>query len=371
MSRVSEQDGLQKSADAGPNRWLHRVALAVGIAYPLGLLAAWALLRFSGEGWWLPLVGLYAPPVGFLFPAPLVLFATWRWASRRWLVLQMVAVVLAMFGLLGLNLGLGRDSRAAQDPNVLRVLSYNIDTGARGVPGLVAQIMQMQPNLVLLQESHEQLTEELRQAFPGWHTDSTGQFFIASRFPILEVKEPTPLHYAPGEGGGHEAGEGGARFVRYTVDSPLGPVDVFSVHTTSPREGLEDMRGDGFLHELSRGNVLIGRSADVLTFNGYRRRRQIENLMREVRASPRPVIIAGDFNLPGLSHVVHDNLGGFDDGFVRAGRGFGYTYPSKFPFLRIDRIFTGPGLRTVDFRLGQTRASDHLCISAVITSQNH
>jgi len=346
------------------------VALAVGIAYPLGLLAAWALLRFSGEGWWVPLVGLYAPPVGFLFPAPIAFIVTWRWAGRRWLALQIVAVVLALFGLLGLNLGLRRDTQAAQDPNALRVLSYNIDMGTRGVPGLVSQIMQMQPNLVLLQESHEELSEQLRQAFPGWHTDSTGQFFIASRFPILEIREPPPLHYSLGEGGSRKAGEGGARFMRYTIDSPWGPLDVFSVHTTSPREGLEDMRGQGFLHELSRGHVLLGRNPGLLSFNAYRRRRQIENLMTEVRASRRPVIIAGDFNLPGLSRVAHDNLGGFDDGFAQAGRGFGYTYPSKLPFLRIDRIFTGPGLRTVDFRLGQTRASDHLCIWAVITSQN-
>jgi vancomycin resistance protein VanJ len=348
--------------------WHRRLAVIVGAGYPLSLLIAWALLRFSGESWWLPLVGLYAPPVGFLLPAPFVFVVTWLWAGRRWFALQIVAVVFAVFGLLGLRLGLGHDSQKARDPRALRIVSYNIDIGRRGVPRIVDQVMEMQPNLVLLQEGHEQLGPELRQAFPGWNTDQRGQFFIASRFPILEIKEPSPLHYQEGEGGSPKSGEGGARFVAYTLATTLGPVDVYSVHTTSPREGLEDMRGGGFLYELRRGNILFGRNADTLTFNAYRRRRQVENLAAAARASPHPVIIVGDFNLPAMSHIVHDHLADFDDGFEQAGRGFGYTYPSKIPFLRIDRIFTGRGLRVVDFRVGDTRASDHLCVAAVITS---
>jgi len=344
------------------------VATIIGAGYPLGLLTAWLLLRFSGEGWWLPLVGLYAPPVGFLFPAPIALAVTWRWGTHRWFALQLAAVLLGLFGLLGLELGLRRDEGAAQNPRAIRLVSYNIDLDAYGVPAIAAQIMKLQPNLVLLQEAQEGQAAQLRQAFAGWHTDQRDQFFIASRFPILDVRQPARLHYQAGEGGGRRDAEGGSRFLAYTVDTDLGPVDVFSVHTSSPREGLEDMRGRGFLYELRHGHVLFGRGSNALTFNAYRRRRQVEGVAAAVRASEHPVIVAGDFNLPGLSSIVHDNLGDLDDAFARAGRGFGYTYPTKLPFLRIDRIFTGHGLHAVDFRVGDTLASDHLCVSAVITS---
>lgn len=348
--------------------WLRRFAVIVGGGYPLGLLLAWLVLRYSGEGWWLPLAGLYAPPVGFLFPAPIAIFLTWRWANRRLLLLQLAAVLFALFGLLGLNLGLGHDSRAAQAAGTVRLVSYNIGLGYHGVPAIVDQVMRLQPNLVLLQEVHDGLAAELRQAFAGWHTDQRGQFFIASHFPILDVRQPAPLHYQAGEGGGHKAGDGGAHFVAYTLATARGPVDVFSVHTTSPREGLEDMRGRGFLYELRHGRLLPGRSADTLTFNAYRRRRQVEEVAAAVRAGSRPVIVAGDFNLPALSRVMRDDLDDLDDAFVSAGRGFGYTYPTKLPFLRIDRIFTGRGLRAVDFRVGDTRASDHLCVNAVLVA---
>jgi vancomycin resistance protein VanJ len=349
-------------------RWLRTLATVIGVGYPLGLLVAWLVLRFSGERWWPPLVGLYAPPIGFLFPAPVAFLVTWRWASRRWFVLQLAAVLLAVFGLLGLELGLGHDARATQDPRAIRVVSYNIDLGNRGIPAIVDQVMRLQPNLVLLQEVHDGLEPQLRQAFAGWHVDHHDQFFIASRFPILAVEQPAPLHYQAGEGGGPRDGDGGARFMAYTLDTPLGQVDVFNVHTTSPREGLEDMRGDGFLYELRRGHVLLGRGADTLAFNGYRRRRQVEGVAAAARASKHPVIVAGDFNLPAMSRIVRDNLGGLDDAFVSAGRGFGYTYPTRFPFLRIDRIFTSHGLRATDFQVGDRRASDHLCVSAVLTN---
>jgi endonuclease/exonuclease/phosphatase family metal-dependent hydrolase len=359
---------MKQSAGTGSRRWRHRLGVAVGVGYPLGLLVAWMLLRFSGEGWWLPLVGLYAPPVGFLCPAPVVLVVTWLWAGRRWFAAQLLAVLLALFGLLGFGLGLGRDGRAAQDPRAFRLVSCNIQLGERGVPGILAQVLKLQPNLVLLQEADAGLAAELRQAFTGWHIDQRGQFFLASRFAIREVREPPPLHYQVGEGGSPKGGEGGAHFMAYTLDSDFGPIAVFSVHTTSPREGLEDMRGRGFLYELRHGHILLGQGADRLTFNAYRRRRQVETMAAAAHASKLPVVIAGDFNLPPPSGVIHDNLDDFDDAFAQAGRGFGYTYPSKLPFLRLDRIFTGHGLRAVDFRVGDTLASDHLCVRAVITA---
>lgn len=348
-------------------RWLRLFAVAVGVGYPLALLIAWLLLRLVGESWWVTIVGLYAPPVGFLFPAPLVIAVAWAWAPRRILLLQAFSLLFAIFALMGLHLGsVGTES--VSDASAIRLVSYNIDVGSRGVPNIVAQVQKLNPNLVLLQEAEGDLAAELTAAFPGWHTDFRGQFFVASRFPLTSVYEPPPLHYQAGEGGAAQAGDGGAHFVRYTIATPLGLVDVFTVHTTSPREGLEDMRGQGFLHELRAGHFLFGQGVDRLVFNTYRRGRQVQGLAAAARASARPVIIAGDTNLPGLSRIFRKNLGDFDDAFAAAGRGFGYTYPSRLPSMRIDRILTNGKLRAVDFRIGDTRASDHFCVGATITA---
>jgi vancomycin resistance protein VanJ len=348
-------------------RWLRWFAVALGVGYPLALLIVWLVLRLVGESWWVSLVGLYAPPVGFLFPAPLVIAVAWAWAPRRILLLQAVSLLLAVFPLMGLHLGSLRTG-SATDASAIRLVSYNIDVGFRGVPGIVAQVQKLNPNLVLLQEAEKDLAAELTAAFAGWHTDFRGQFFVASRFPMTNVYEPPPIHYQAGEAGSPREGDGGAHFVVYTIATPLGLVDVFNVHTTSPREGLEDMRGQGFLYELRAGHVLLGQGRDRLMFNAYRRARQAQGLAATAQASAHPVIIAGDTNLPGLSRIFHENLGGFDDAFAAVGRGFGYSYPAKLPWLRIDRILTNGKLRAVDFRIGDTLASDHLCVSATLTA---
>jgi vancomycin resistance protein VanJ len=349
-------------------RWLRLFAIALGVGYPLALLIAWLLLRFVGEGWWVTIVGLYAPPVGFLFPAPLVIAAAWAWAPKRVLLLQVGSLLVALFPLMGLHLGSLRTG-SASDVSAIRLVSYNIDLGYRGVPGIVAQVQKLGPNLVLLQAADQGVATELAAAFPGWHTDFHDQFFVASRFPLTNIHVPPPLHYEAGEGGARWADDGSAHFVVYTIATPLGLLDVFNVHPTSPHEGLEDIRGDGFLYELRSGRLLFSQEHRRLLFSTYRRARQVQGLAAVARASARPVIIAGDTNLPGLSRIFHENLGSFDDAFASVGRGFGYTYPAKLPWMRIDRILTNGKLRAVDFRIGDLRASSHLCISATITAE--
>jgi vancomycin resistance protein VanJ len=349
-------------------RWLRRFAIALGVGYPLALLIAWLLLGLVGEGWWVTIVGLYAPPVGFLFPAPLVIAAAWAWAPRRILLLQVGSLLFTVFALMGLRLGSLR-AGSASDPSAIRLVSYNIDLGYRGVPGIVAQVQKLEPNLVLLQAADQGVATELAAAFPGWHIDFHDQFFVASRFPLTDVYVPPSLHYQAGEGGAQQSDDGSAHFVVYTIATPLGLLDVFNVHPTSPHAGLDELRGEGFLYELRNGHFMFGGEHRRLLFNTYRRARQVQGLAAAATASPRPVIIAGDTNLPDLSRIFRKRLGGFDDAFAAVGRGFGYTYPARLPWLRIDRILTNGKLRAVDFRVGDMRASSHLCIGATITAE--
>jgi endonuclease/exonuclease/phosphatase family metal-dependent hydrolase len=85
-----------------------------------------------------------------------------------------------------------------------------------------------------------------------------------------------------------------------------------------------------------------------------------------------PVVIAGDTNLPGLSLVFARYLSGYQDGFEKAGWGFGYTYPTnknRPPWMRIDRILATASLRFERFEVGASSASDHRCVVADIRSR--
>ncbi len=338
-------------------RRFRTLVVIVSAAYPLALLTVILMLRFVGEQWWITIVALYLPRLGFAIPLPFTFAATWRWSRRIFLVPQLIAIYLILFPLMGLNLGTGR-LLATERGNAIRLVSYNIDTGSRGIEGVIAQVRAFEPNLVLLQEAHEELRNQLAAAFLGWHVDQHGQFFVASRYPIRSVYLPPPLSFS--------TGEGGARFVSYLLETPLGPVNIYNVHTTSPRDSIDELRGNGLREEIRTGRLFSGTKSGLIEFNAYRRMRQIEASASAARASPYPVILAGDTNLPGLSRVLAEQLNGFQDAFDAVGRGFGYTFPDKHPWMRIDRILVNRPLRALDFRVGNTNGSDHLCVFAII-----
>ena len=217
---------------------------------------------------------------------------------------------------------------------------------------MVAEIERARPDLVLLQVSPPTVDMAVALALPGFESRSSTQFFMASRYPIVAFHEP--------------AGIGGRgivrspRFVRATLDTPLGLLDVFDIHPISPREALESVRGQGLYTELRNGSVLRGDSR-MMVENTELRRSQAEAIAALAAASQNPVIIAGDTNLPGPSRILAQTLGRWQDGFSAVGRGFGYTFPvgRHFAWMRIDRIMSGPELRFLTFGVGEGRNSDH------------
>jgi len=81
----------------------------------------------------------------------------------------------------------------------------------------------------------------------------------------------------------------------------------------------------------------------------------------------RPAILGGDFNTPAGSAIYRLLDPGFIDAFSRTGRGWGDTYPRRFPIHRIDRIFATPGLTPVRSAAVTLTASDHRMVVADFT----
>jgi endonuclease/exonuclease/phosphatase family metal-dependent hydrolase len=134
----------------------------------------------------------------------------------------------------------------------------------------------------------------------------------------------------------------------------------------SPREALDRLRGKGISEELWSGRLLRFTNPPDLAANSALRLAQLKAVADDARRSPYPVIIAGDTNLPQLSWVLRHVLSDFRDGFDEVGSGFGYTYPisRRGPWMRIDRILAGPGLRFYAFEVVEPPVSDHLAVVA-------
>lgn len=335
-------------------RWI-RASKVLAAVYPLALLATVLALRAIGERWWVTTVALYLPRIVLAVPLLIVLGALLALRLRRWLWTQLPSVLLLAFPLMGLVLPWPHGSAGA--PGV-RLLSYNVNSGLGGVDGVVEQIDRFSPDVVLLQETgHNEGFEPLLRA--RYATVSVvDQFVLAARYPLSAMTGPDRIAFE-----GHARSP---RFLRYVLETPRGPLVVYNVHPVSPREDFAALRGrNGFLREVLSGRVFAGASAPRIQANSELRALQVAAFTDAARHESGPVVVAGDTNLPGLSPVLAQSTSGFVDAFAQAGWGVGYTYPNnRLPWMRIDRVLGSGGVRFSNFSVGDSKASDHLCVVA-------
>ena len=89
------------------------------------------------------------------------------------------------------------------------------------------------------------------------------------------------------------------------------------------------------------------------------RNAQIRTLLRELGTEPLPYIVAGDFNLSEYSPIYSELAAVMKDSYREVSRGFGFSWHSALPFLRIDYVWHSPALVAVKSLRGERFASDH------------
>lgn len=343
-------------------RLIERGLIVLSLAYPACLLLVWLLLRFVGESWWLTGLGMYLPRWGFGLPLP-VLTLGLLWARRRrWLATQALALLIVLFPLMGLELNVWPASKSK--PAGIRVLSMNVNQGYFGYDQVAQSVLEYAPDVVLLQEAildKTPLLMALSAKYPTVANDD--QFVFASRFPLVEKNDPGRIPYFDKRRS--------PRSMRYVLDTPLGRVAFLSLHPLSPREATWKLRGErGFRRELTSGRFFRGEAAPAINYDNQLRVLQVKVGTELIERDPYPKVIAGDTNLPGLSPAFADYLSKYQDGFDELGFGFGYTYPRKLPWMRIDRILASDELRFTSFEIGCSGVSDHLCVVAELELAN-
>lgn len=306
-----------------------------GACYLLALLVLAALVYGPGERLWPVTLFLFGPRFVVALPLLLLLPAAAA-CDRRLAAALAVAGVLLSEPLFGLSVpwrGLLAGPRAPAPR--LRVASWNVGGGV--ARGALDELMTLEaPDVIVLQESGRELLEPT----PGWHRHAEGGMSVLSRFPILGIaaRDRSDVWRMAGSGA----------IVRYTLDTPLGRVDLTSVHLETPREGIEAILrfGPGAAGELEAKNAQRLREA---------------RLAREwVDASARALrIVAGDFNTPAESQLFRDHWRGFRDCHAVAGWGFGFTKHTRRIGTRIDHVLAGPGLECVGARVGRRQGGDH------------
>jgi endonuclease/exonuclease/phosphatase family metal-dependent hydrolase len=336
--------------------WLDKAVVGLAFAYPAALVVIALLLRFVGERWWVTGVTLYLPRIAFGAPLPFLAVALVLLRRTRLLVTQAVAALIVVFPLMGFVLPMPSFS-GPKGPTV-RVLSYNVNSGYGGFDNLFAEVEGFSPDIIFFQEltlEHERVKARLSERYANVQTST--QFLVASRFPILSTMDPDKLPF--------EERQRSPRFLQHVIDTPLGPITFYNVHPISPRHGFYKLRAKGLSKELLSGRLFTSAdSSELQSINGLREL-QVQSYAELAGRETGPVVIAGDMNLTGLSPVLARHLSRYHDAFTDAGWGFGYTFPTNHrPWMRLDRILATDDLAFSRFEVGTSAASDHRCVVA-------
>ncbi len=145
-------------------------------------------------------------------------------------------------------------------------------------------------------------------------------------------------------------------------------VRVYNCHLESVRFGAEEYK---FLEKLGKeeDEQAVRKTRNIISrlrTAFIKRASQADAIAENIKQSPYPVIVCGDFNDTPLSYTYKKISETLNDAFRESGSGFGTTYAGPIPGLRIDYILHGEEFTSYKFKTLKVKLSDHYPVEASI-----
>jgi vancomycin resistance protein VanJ len=308
-------------------RLIRTAAIGLAVCYAL-LIATMALGWWLGRdsGWALAVSNIFA--IYFFLPLlPLLLIAPLLRSRTFWLATAVpVLLFVVLFGRLLLP-----PSVQAAEPR-LRVLTMNMLYENRDYQELIAFVRERDADVLVIQELEPGLTEAIERELPDLYPyryayaerNSEG-LGIWSHYPIVATAQPEER-----------------RFLEATIDVRGRHIHVINVHPRAPYMRVRNYR-----------RIPL---PQLQTFSTDERDRLLAQLAARIDAAPRPLIVAGDFNLTERERPYDALAARLDDAFAVAGWGLGATFPANddagdggvfgipAPLVRIDYVWSSAEL---------------------------
>lgn len=301
----------------------------------------------------------------FFFNCLILLLLVLMWSKKAW-----ISVLALLISIPGLNKSYAFGS-PAEEKGSIRVMSYNIHNFAHVdgktsktdfVNEVLAEVSQQSPDVLCFQEfsgsfkegsSRQQCIELFAQAsgYPYVYYNlkrNYGGNAIFSRYPLQKVSEDS--------GFGKENTYG----VMVSVDAGAkGKFYVANVHLLS--YSITDDEIGSLPNVMSEENDTIRKTVvNKLRYAFIRRSEEIKEVIEGMPKVDAPVIVCGDFNDAPLSYIYQQmKKAGFNDTFMKAGKGIKPTYGGKLPLLRIDYVWGNDYIEPLKFNCIKKKLSDH------------
>ena len=344
--------------------WFSRLTFGTATLILCGLLALsyLSVIVNPAKAWYFTIFGLLFIPLGLLA----LVFFIWAFCRRSRMTGLLLVMLLPAVFLLGKYYQF-KAPEPEREPT-LKIVSYNVGLFAHGNMGdkrlvladsIAAYLRRTEADIICLQEFYLPNTLNMdawfRDHFPGYQAEYyvlTGEKGHAgnvtlSRRPVLykgkiDFEKSTNL----------------ALHTDIQLDSTI--LRFYNCHFESYNISLS-----GLVKSIGH------REENVMEDTGHKMRRsitqrpkQVEEVIKDIDACPVRSVVLGDFNDNPLSYTLHRLLRGRQDAFVQAGKGFGATFRTFWPLLRIDYVLCPRDLRAVSYEVPKVKYSDHYPVIA-------
>lgn len=321
---------------SAPRRRLGRALPILSMANLVFVVLIWVAGSLVAERWWPCAIIAYVPQLPF--GAPTVVLLAWAAWKRDRLSAGVTALTALLFVLGPMDLKVRQSS--AHEGAALRVMTYNIRGGTWRLDHVLATIREARPDVVCLQEAQlhtdlrsRELERRIREGLPGYVGHRCESIMTLARTETVSFdderlmvgRRSRPIVWATVRSGPREVTIGNVHFV---LSSPMG-----SVRTIGLRRYVEQ-------------------AVEV-------RMAQARALRAAARRHREPLILCGDFNTPPRGLVYRMLAAGWTDAFGAVGTGFGCTFASPMPVLRIDYVWLSGDIKPVRTMVPAATGSDH------------
>ncbi len=337
----------------------------INILIVLVTLAAYLSPYISPADVWYPAFLALAYPWLLLFNILFVLF--WLSLKKRYIIFSLGCILLGwghFRSIVGFSL-----SASTKEQAQLTIASFNVHSmkyyGAKGKKVHLSDISAIfdskDPQILCFQEfpNHREYAAPLLNHFKEkglkhqvWKDGN--ELAIFSAYPIVKT---TSTYFNNTNGFQYADLNIGGNIVR-----------VFNIHLQSNAVSsiADHVAKQGDLQEKETWLEVRGMMGRFKRAS-KKRALQADQIAAQIKASPYPVIICGDFNDVPTSYAYHVLSKGLKDTFKQKGQGLGFTYLGSIPALRIDYILVAPDFGIQDYDSEKTSFSDHRAIFSTIS----
>ena len=257
-----------------------------------------------------------------------------------------------------------RIARMSHTGNTLKMVSYNVgrfalDAGEFSsrsdcADSVFAFILEQDPDIICLQEFHMDDAENIRSLLKKRLGDYHAEYYMfpTSRGAFGNVT----LSRLPVKAKGVLKFDGSTNLAIYTdYDYNGGKFRVYNCHFESYNISMS-----GLLKEMiSKDSKVFSETGNKMKLSITRRPKQVDRVFSDIEDCPVDAFVCGDFNDNPMSYTYYRMTRGRKDAFVEAGDGFGATYASLWPVLRIDYILFPEKFKAVSHEIPRVPYSDH------------